>query len=288
MSAEILYGGPVADEIDKKTKQIVQALYNYNVVAHLSMIRIGNEPDDISYQNAIMKRCEKLGLETSLEVFPKDVEQHTITTKLGQLNSDVDVSGILVFRPVPKKLNEFTICEAVKAKKDVDGITMLSSGGVYTGKNVGYPPCTAEACMRMLQYYKIPLDGKKVVVLGRSPVIGRPVSMMLLRANATVTICHSHTVNLAEELRKADIIIAAAGSPRMVGRDCVSPGQIILDVGINWLEDEQKIVGDVDFDAVVDIVGAISPVPGGIGNISSAMLVSHTAEAARRTVEFAY
>lgn len=288
MSAEILTGGPVAETIDQKTEQVIQALYNYNVTAHLAMLRIGEEADDISYQKAIERRCGKLGIETTLHVFPTDVSQNTIIQTLGRMNSDIDVSGILVFRPVPKSLNEFTICEAVKAKKDVDGITMLSSGGVYTGKNVGYPPCTAEACMRMLQYYNIPLDGKKVAVVGRSPVIGRPVAMMLLRANATVTICHSHTRNLAEELRKADIIIAAAGSPRMIGRDCVTPEQVILDVGINWLEEEQRIVGDVDFDAVVDVVKAISPVPGGIGSISSAMLASHTAEAARRTVEFAY
>lgn len=288
MSAEILKGAPVAAEIDEKTAQIVQALYNYNVTARLAMIRVGSNEDDISYQNAIFNRCRKLGIETKLQVYPESVDQGTVVTRIGQFNADPDISGILVFRPLPRTLNEFRICEAVKAKKDVDGITMLSSGGVYTGKNVGYPPCTAEACMKMLSYYNIPLDGKKVAVVGRSLVIGRPVSMMLMRANATVTICHSHTDDLPQLLRHSDIVIAAAGSAGMITEECMSPKQVILDVGINWVEEEQRIVGDVDFEAASEIVAAVSPVPGGIGNISSAMLAAHTAEAARQTVEFSY
>ena len=191
---------------------------------------------------------------------------------------------MLLFRPLPKHLDEDLICNTLAAEKDIDGITDLSSAGVFSGKALGFAPCTPSACMEILDHFGVDCTGKKAVVIGRSLVVGKPAAMMLVKKNATVTICHTRTADLPAVCREADILIAAAGKAGMVGADFVRPGQIVIDVGINWNEQEQKLCGDVDFEAVSPIVEAITPVPGGVGTVTTSVLVGHVVEAAKRTL----
>ena len=197
------------------------------------------------------------------------------------LNQDEDVDGILVQLPLPGQIREQAVIEAIAPEKDVDGITSQSMAGIFSGTHTGFPPCTPQGCVELLRHYHIPMKGKRAVVLGRSLVVGKPLSMLLLEENATVTICHSRTENLAQVCREADILIAAVGKREMVTADFVRPGQAVIDVGIHVKEDG-SLCGDVDFEAVKEIAGAISPVPGGAGTMTAAVLAKHTIEAAER------
>lgn len=201
---------------------------------------------------------------------------------IASANADPDVHGILMFRPLPASLDEVATCEAIAPEKDVDCLTSASLAGVFTGSGEGYAPCTAGAVMHLLSAAGVPLEGARVTVVGRSLVIGRPVAMMLQAANATVTMCHSKTRDLARCCREADVLVVACGRARMVGADCVRAGQVVVDVGINWDESAGRLVGDVDFDAVEPIVDAVTPVPGGVGSLTTAVLMQHVVQAAER------
>ena len=204
-----------------------------------------------------------------------------------EINDDEKIHGCLMFRPLPKSLDEKAACAALDPKKDIDGITIGSLAKIYAGTGEGYAPCTAQSCMELLNHYGVDVTGKRIAVIGRSLVIGRPVAMLLLAANGTVTLCHSRTRNMPDIVREADIVVVAVGKAESIGAEYFHRGQIVLDVGINWSEAKQKLVGDVDYDHVVPIVDAITPVPAGVGSVTTAVLCKHVIEAAETAAEIA-
>ena len=282
--ATIWKGAEVNTGLNARVKQDVEALKAQGITPTLAIVRVGERPDDLSYERGATKRAETLGVAVEKCVLPVDVTQEALLQVIRDINANPHIHGVLLFRPLPKHLDEDLICNTLAAEKDIDGITDLSTAGVFAGKALGFAPCTPAACMEILDHFGVDCTGKKAVVIGRSLVVGKPAAMMLVKKNATVTICHTRTADLPAVCREADILIAAAGKAGMVGADFVRPGQIVIDVGINWNEQEQKLCGDVDFDAVSPIVAAITPVPGGVGTVTTSVLIAHVVEAAKRTL----
>lgn len=284
--AEILKGAPVANALTERLKESVNALRARAVTPTLAILRVGERADDLAYERGAMKRCDKIGIAVSSVTLPADVKQGALMAQIARLNSDSTINGILMFRPLPPQLDEAAACEALLPAKDLDGITSGSAAALYSGTGTGFAPCTAEAVVALLKHYGVELSGKNVAVVGRSLVIGRPVSMLLLGENATVTMCHSRTRDLASVIRRADIVVAAMGKAEVLGAEYFTPGQTVIDVGINYSEAKGKLVGDVDFDAVEPIVAAITPVPAGVGSVTTAVLASHVVSAAERTAKW--
>ena len=282
--ATIWKGSEVNADLNARIKKDVDALKAQGIDPTLAIVRVGERPDDLSYERGAVKRAESLGVAVEKCVLPVDVTQEVLLQVIRDINANPKIHGVLLFRPLPKHLDEALICNTLLPEKDIDGITELSLAGVFAGKALGFAPCTPSACMEILDHYGIDCTGKKAVVVGRSLVVGKPAAMMLIQRNATVTVCHTRTADLPAVCREADILIAAAGKAGMIGADFVRPGQIVVDVGINWNEKEQKLCGDVDFDAVAPIVDAITPVPGGVGTVTTSMLISHVVDAAKRTL----
>lgn len=282
--AELLKGAPVAAALSEKMAADVAALKEQGVTPTLAILRVGQRDDDLSYERGAMKRCEKVGVAVKNVVLPADVDSDTFFATLEDLNEDDSVHGILMFRPLPKQLDGEKARKLLSPAKDVDGCTDGSLAGVFTNTALGFPPCTARAAMEILKYYGVELKGKRVAVIGRSLVIGRPVAMMLMHANATVTICHTRTVDVPSITKEADIIIAASGQMESVGAEYLREGQTVIDVGIGWNEAKQKLCGDVKFEEAEPIVAAITPVPGGVGSVTTAVLCKHVVEAAQRTL----
>ena len=282
--AKILKGAPVTEAMNQKMMEDVAMLREKGVDPTLAIFRVGERPDDLSYERGAMKRCEKIGVTVKNVVLPADVSQEDFDKTLISLNEDPAVHGILMFRPLPSQLDDEKARQMLSPAKDIDGCTDGSLAGVFTNTATGFPPCTAQAAMEILHYYGIELKGKKAAVIGRSLVIGRPVAMMLMHENATVVNCHTRTVDVPSITSKADILIAAAGKLASVGPEYTNPDQVIIDVGINWDEAKGGIAGDVDFDAVEPHVAALTPVPGGVGTVTTSVLVSHVVEAAKRTL----
>ena len=278
--AELLKGAPVAAALDEKTREAVHLLKIRDVRPTLGILRVGERPDDTAYESAAVRRCEKLGIEVRRVSLPEDVKQGALLAQIARLNSDDNVHGVLMFRPLPVQLDEEEACAALMTSKDLDGVTPGSAALLYTGAPGGFAPCTAEAVIALLEHYGVPLEGRRAVVVGRSLVIGKPVAMLLLEKNATVTVCHSRTRALPELTRRADIVVAALGRAESLTADCFAPGQTVVDVGINYSEERGKLVGDVDFDAVSGLVGAITPVPAGVGAVTTAVLAKHVVRAA--------
>lgn len=279
--AQILKGAPVAAAISGQLIARANALKAAGVIPCLAILRVGERPDDISYETGAMKRCEKIGILVKSIHLPADSEKETVLQAVREINADSRIHGCLMFRPLPDKETENAACELLAPEKDVDCMTAGSLGTVFTGKGAGYPPCTAQACIELLDHYGVELTGKRVTVIGRSLVIGKPVSMMLQNRNATVTMCHTKTVDMPEVCRDAEIIIAAAGKASVVDERFVSNGQVILDVGIN-VDEEGMLCGDVKFDTVEPVVEAITPVPAGVGAVTTAVLAKHVIEAAEK------
>lgn len=282
--AKQLLGKEVTASLNEKIKAQVAQLQEKGINPTLGIIRVGENPSDISYEKGATKRCETLGVACEKILLPEDVSQEELLAVIDKVNKDDKIHGVLLFRPLPKHLNQAVIENALDPAKDVDCMTDGSMSGVFTGKKVGFPPCTPQACMEILDHYGIDCTGKKAVVIGRSLVVGKPAAMMLIKKNATVTICHTKTVDMPSVAREADIIIVAAGRAGVVGAEYVKPGQVIIDVGIN-MNAEGKLCGDVDYAAVEPIVDAITPVPGGVGSVTTSVLVGHVVEAAARTLE---
>ena len=280
--AEELRGKPVADALSEELTSRVQRLRARGIAPTLAILRVGEREDDLSYERGALKRCEALGIDVRSVVLDASCSQQQLMDAISQVNEDDAIHGCLMFRPLPAHLDEAAACQALDPAKDMDGITQGSAFGVFANQKVGYPPCTADACMQMCRHYGIELEGARVTVVGRSLVIGKPVSMMLQAANATVTMCHTRTRDLAAECRDADILVVAAGHMGTVGADAVAPGQTVIDVGINWDEAAGKLAGDVVYTEVEPIVGRITPVPGGVGSVTTAVLASHVVEAAER------
>jgi len=282
--AEILKGAPVIAKLQEEMIKDVENLKAKGVEPTLLILRVGERPDDISYEKGATKKAETVGVKVEKLVLPVDVSQEEFDKALTKANEDDSVHGILMFRPLPKTLDNEKARKMLSPEKDIDGCTDGSLAGVFTNTKVGFPPCTAEAAMEILKFYNVELKGKKACVLGRSLVIGRPVSMMLMHENATVVTCHTKTENTAEIASKADILICASGQLHSVGPDYTNENQVIVDVGINWDEEKGGISGDCDFESVEPKVKAITPVPGGVGGVTSTILISHVIEACKRTL----
>ena len=280
--AKLLLGLPVADALTEALSQRVEELAKRGVTPTLAIVRVGERDDDLSYERGALKRCAKVGIAVRQFVLPADCSQEELMAVIDEVNTDAAINGCLMFRPLPKTLDEAAACAALDPAKDVDCITEGSLYGVFANRPIGFAPCTAEACIEVLDHYGYDLTGARVTVVGRSLVIGKPVSMMLQARNATVTMCHTRTRDLAAECRDAEILVVAAGHIGTVGADAVAPGQVVIDVGINWDEAAGKLCGDVAFDEVEPQVAAITPVPRGVGSVTTAVLAKHVIVAAER------
>ena len=291
--AKLLLGKEVTDALNASLQTRTAALREKGTVPTLGIIRVGANPSDLSYEKGAVKRAELVGVEVRKFELPEDATKEDVLAVIDQVNADDSIHGVLMFRPLPKhlKADQNEICNRLDPKKDVDCMTHMSNAGVFEGLDLGYAPCTPAACMEILDYYGIDCKGKNAVVIGRSLVVGKPAAMMLMAKNATVTVCHTKTVDVAGIARKADILVSAAGVLNSLTKDYVSEGQIVIDVSINW--DPEKInskggkgaiAGDAVFSEVEPIVEAITPVPGGVGSVTTSVLIGHVVEAAERTL----
>ena len=275
--AELLKGKPVADKMKEGLSKKVEDLKAKGITPKLGIIRVGARPDDLFYESGAKKTCDAIEMAYEVFEYPQDIEQETFEKAVTEVGANKEINGILMFAPLPKHLNEKKIRELIPVEKDVDCMTLGSAAKIFIDDLTGFPPCTPTACMDILKHFDIPLKGKRVVVLGRSLVVGKPLAMLLLRENATVTICHSKTENLPAICADADILIAAVGRAKMVKADFVKPGQVVIDVGINEDPDNPgTYFGDVDFDEVEKIVEKITPVPGGVGPATTVVLCKQT------------
>lgn len=280
--AQLLTGAEVVAALNERMTRQVQDLRARGIDPCLALLRVGEQEDDISYEKSIFKRCEKAGLTVRSIVLPQTVSQPDLLAQLARINEDQSIHGCLLFRPLPPQLDDAAIRAALAPRLDVDGVTDSSLTGVFVGIEQGFPPCTAQAVLEMLDHYGVELSGRRVTVIGRSLVVGKPLAMMLLSRNATVTVCHTRTVDLAARAQEADILIAAAGKAEMVDGSFVRPGQTVIDVGINF-NAAGKLVGDVNFAETEPIVAAITPTPGGVGMVTASVLVKHTLTAAGKS-----
>jgi len=277
-----LRGLPVVKSLVQKLEKQIQELKENGVIPKLAVVRVGEREDDIAYEKSIIKRfCD---INAAVEVFtlPFNVSQDTLEETIISLNKDEVIHGIMLFRPLPGHLSQERIKTVIAEEKDVDCMGITNTAYVFDGNKKGYVPCTPQAVVEILDYYGIDLTSKKVTIIGRSLVVGKPLTMLLLERNATVTICHTKTVNLADECKSADIIVACAGVAKMINADYIRAGQIIIDVGINMVNG--KLCGDVDYESVVNKVKAITPVPGGVGTVTTSVLLKHTINSAMRII----
>ena len=280
--AVLLKGAAVARAIAEALKEEIDALRQRGIIPCLATVRVGEKDADLAYERGIAKRCEQAGVAVQRVALPADVRQSTLLAELNALNANSGVHGVLLLRPLSERFDDAAVCAAVSPEKDADGVTDASMAAIYSGAGAGFAPCTAEACLALLEHYGIPIDGKRALVIGRSFVIGKPVSMLLLRHNATVSIAHTHTRDLPALCREADILVVATGCAGLIGAEHVRAGQTVIDVGIHTLPDG-SLTGDVRFDEVAPIVDHITPVPGGVGAVTTAILCRHTIEAAKRS-----
>lgn len=277
----ILSGMAVAKDITSKNKDKVKSLRVDGISPALAVLRVGDNPSDIAYEKALVKRAEVTGIRVVKYLYDCDVTEERLIADIKQINEDSGIHGVLLFRPLPSHIDEEVVCNAIDYRKDIDGVSRRSMAGVYSGSEGYFSPCTAQACIEMLDYYNIPLEGTRVCVVGRSLVIGRPVALMCMNRNATVIVLHSKTAkeDFDEACRNAEIIIAAVGRPKIIGAEQLSRDQIVLDVGTN-VDEDGNLCGDVDFEAAEKIAAGITPVPGGIGKITTAVLMKHVVSAA--------
>jgi len=279
--AKLLKGKEVSDALTGKLIEEVKSLGERHIIPTLAIIRVGSHGDDISYEKGATKRCETIGVQVKSYVLPETVSQQKLISTIETINRDQSIHGVLLFRPLPDHIDDMAVRAALAPEKDVDGITDVSMAGVYADTDMGFPPCTPKACMEILDYYGVDIAGKNIVIIGRSLVVGKPLAMMAMKKNGTVTICHTKTFDLEGVAKKADILIVAAGKAKAIGPEFVSEKQIVIDVGINFTEDG-ILCGDVDFEKVEPLVDSITPVPGGVGTVTTGILVLHVVEAAKK------
>ncbi len=276
--AKILSGKEVAAALKDKLTEEVKKLKEQGKALGLCIVMAGDRPDSASYIKGAVKRCTDIGIDCQVEKLPEEISQDEFLKVLDRLNKDSKINGIIIMRPLPSQISEDVVKYKIAPEKDVDCFSPINVSKVMSGDSDGFAPCTPAAVIEILDYYGIGLEGKRAVLIGRSMVVGRPLAMMLLKRNATVTICHTRTKNLPQETQRAEILIAAAGKARMVTKDMVSEGAVVIDVGINF-DESGKMCGDVDFDSVSPIAGQITPVPGGVGSVTSTVLAKHVIEA---------
>ena len=278
---ELLKGAPVSAAIREWAAEEIKQLQGS--VPKLAIIRVGEKPDDMSYERSAVKKMEAFGLRVQIFVFPKDISDEEFKEAFQKINKDPDVTGILLLRPLPRQIKEKEIEAMIDPKKDLDGISPVNIAKVFLGDSSGFAPCTAEAVIEILKANNISIEGKRAAVIGRSMVIGKPLSMLLLKENATVTICHTRTKELPEICRQAEILVAAAGKAGMVEESWVSDGAVVIDVGIN-VDENGKLCGDVDQASMESRNLLLTPVPGGVGAVTTAVLAKHLIQAARSNV----
>lgn len=280
MEAKIISGKILAEQAKQQVAKDVSDLRKKGVEPCLAVVLAGENPASQVYVRGKEKDCVECGIKSRIVRMPQDTTQAELLDVLADLSADSSVHGILVQLPLPKQIDERTVIEAIPPEKDVDGFTPINVGRMMIGEDC-FLPCTPAGCIQMLKSTGVSLSGKKAVVVGRSNIVGKPVALLLLRENMTVTICHSHTQNLAEVCREADVLVAAVGRAGMITGDMVKPGAVVIDVGINRNEDG-KLCGDVDFDSASQNAGYITPVPGGVGLMTRAVLMQNTIEAAKK------
>ncbi|MGO5066368.1 MULTISPECIES: bifunctional 5,10-methylenetetrahydrofolate dehydrogenase/5,10-methenyltetrahydrofolate cyclohydrolase [unclassified Clostridium] len=278
---KILYGNEVALKIKEDLNLRIDKLKEKNIIPKLVILRMGNKQDDISYERSIIKNCEKLNIETKVYELKEDILENDFLKLMEELNGEKNIHGILVFRPYPKHLNESIINSSIALNKDIDCMHPLNLEKIFEGDLDGFMPCTPEAVMEILKYYDIDLKGKNIAIINRSMVVGKPLAMMALSNNATVTICHSRTVDLPSITKKADIVVTAIGKAKLIKEEYFNKDSIVIDVSIN-VDENGKLCGDVDFENVQDKVKAITPVPKGVGSVTTTLLLKHIVEAAEK------
>ena len=281
----LMKGADVANAMKEVLINKVESLKEKGVNPCLTIVRVGNRPDDLSYERGAKKRMETIGIECRILELPEDIQQEDFEKEFAAVNDDPTVHGILLFRPLPNHLDEEPVIASVNPEKDMDCMSPVNMAKVFSGDESGYAPCTAEAVMEMFAHYGIDLTGKQVTVVGRSMVVGKPLAMMLLKKNATITVCHTRTADLPETCRNAEILVAAAGKAKMITADMVGEGAVVADVGIN-VDESGNLCGDVDFDAVEGKASYISPVPRGVGSITTSVLAKHVVCAAERQMNY--
>ena len=279
--ATILKGAPVVAAMNEHNAALCEQLKAKGITPTLVVVRVGEREDDLSYERGVIARCGKVGVEVKQFLLPADASQDDLLKVIAEVNAEDTIHGCLLFRPLPKQFNDRTVRAALASEKDIDGITDDSLAGVFTNTDLGYAPCTAQACLEILKYYNIPLSGRRAVVVGRSLVVGKPAAMMLDRENATVTICNSRTQNLPAICKEADVVVVAMGKMGAVGADYLREGQTVVDVGIH-VNEKGKLCGDVKFSEAEPVVDAITPVPGGVGTVTTSVLVGHVVQAAAK------
>ena len=278
--AQLMKGAPVAAAMTEQMAARTERLKQAGVTPTLCILRLGERPGDLVYERSAMKRCGKVGIDVREIVLPEGCTRERLLETIEQVNRDGAIHGLLMMRPLPAREDEDAARALLAPEKDVDGITAIAQSKVFTGAGAGYPPCTAQAVIEILDHYGVELAGRRAAVIGRSLVVGRPVAMMLMARDATVTLCHTRTEDLPELCRQADILVSAAGRAGLVTGAFTRPGQVIVDVGINVRAG--KLCGDVDFAAAEPLVGAITPVPGGVGAVTTAVLAAHVVQAAEK------
>lgn len=272
-----LIGKTVSAKIKEQVIEILESMDGYIPTA--AIIRVGERPDDMAYETNALKRMRAFGMQAKIFSFPEDIPEEEFREEFKKINADDEIDGILMFRPLPEYMDEKWFERAIDPEKDLDGISPLNNAHIFAGMEDGFSPCTAEAVLDMLKVYEIPIEGKRVVVVGRSMVVGRPVSMLLLNENATVTICHKKTENLREVCQEADILVVAAGEAGLLDYTCLKKDAVVIDVGIN-VRENGKFCGDMVWEGLENVAYAATPVPGGVGGVTTAILCKHLARAA--------
>ncbi len=275
--AKILNGKEVATRIKSELKSEVDKLKKTGVIPGLAVVLVGNDPASGVYVNAKKKACAEIGIYSEEHLLPENIQMEELLNLIKELNERKEINGILVQLPIPKHLDEEEVINTINPLKDVDAFHPVNVGKIMLG-NYDFLPCTPAGVMELIKEAGVEIEGKECVIVGRSNIVGKPQAMLLLQKHGTVTVCHSRTKNLKEVCKRADILVAAVGKPQMIKADMVKPGVIIIDVGINRLENK-KLVGDVDFEGVSNVAAAITPVPGGVGPMTIAMLMKNTVKA---------
>lgn len=279
MPAKLLTGKEVAQKMDLDIQKEVQELKAKGVNPALKIMIVGEAADSLAYANSARKMAEKNGIACDIEQLPGTTGQDAFVNILKQRNADKNIHGIIVMRPFPKQISEDVVKYVLSPEKDVDCFNPVNAGKIMAGDMTGFPPATPQAVMEILRFYQVPMSGKEAVIIGRSMVVGKPLSMLLLGENATVTVCHSKTRDLPEVCKRADILVAAIGKARMITTNYIKPGATVMDVGINVEGD--KLFGDVDTEPAKEVAGAITPVPGGVGTVTTRVLLKHVVKGAK-------
>ena len=277
--AKVLEGKAVAAAMAGQLRLRAEALARRGVEPRLAILRVGDNGSDLAYERAAAKRCAALGIGVETVTLPGDADTQAVLAAIDRVNADERIHGCLPLRPLPGAIDDGSVRQRLSARKDVDGIGPASLARLFTGSGEGFSPCTAQACLELLDYYGVGLRSRHAVIIGRSLVVSRPLALLLVERDATVTICHTKTVDLPALCRTADILVSAAGKAGLVDASYLRPGQVVVDVGVN-VSPEGKLCGDVRFEQAERIVDAISPVPGGVGSVTTLVLCKHVIQAA--------